>query len=592
MEAITKYDMSSTEGSVSLPPGRTIRLSLREVKELCVDRFPDDEKEDFKEFIQLLERVIRHEVGDLVRDVESSYAMLSPAEHGVRLRKELLQAGKEASIRKYEMRFVRQFCQIMSLSDFSAVSAGEWDMATEDAFVFTLPVDIEWDCYDPDFLSPFLAAYPQFKEHVPSFSNRIMVFRQGSSVVTMKQWMFAQKVEHLVYLIFFSPILSLLTWFARLFIPKRKPQHTPRAPPVQKDAATADKDTQDPLLKVPQPDPNTDHPLTSSSAKQDSQKSLKAEPTPAKKRGFMSGLRGMAKSVGRLPGRGSAKSQATAHVAHHCALMDRQNFRKALPTVWATLTNLHKKVELREPAFKNVAILYRNSLKGEQEAERDPEIKAKPQAVHIKIFHNIPLADLEVVFPFKRVRFKYLDQLICIVSIIGAVYLVVTQLQSGNAPSQMLQGIVGVVVAKAVQTFNTMKTAKFEMEKDMQRTFVHKSKDSDEGALYYLLQSSESQEVKEVLLAYTFCLVYNERNVILRDSGVDIQNLTKAVDAALQERSHEMMNFDVNVAVKKLQHHHLLAETDGNLLFPVPLSEGLSIMRSKLNATLPANKKK
>lgn len=38
-----------------------------------------------------------------------------------------------------------------------------------------------------------------------------------------------------------------------------------------------------------------------------------------------------------------------------------------------------------------------------------------------------------------------------------------------------------------------MQKAKVQMEKEMQRTFVHKSRDNDEGALFYLMESWETR---------------------------------------------------------------------------------------------------
>ena len=110
----------------------------------------------------------------------------------------MVESGKRDEIHTAGLRFIEQFCQIIHSADFSAVSAGEWNLAVRDSFMFTLPVRIQWHCYDRTLLGAFLNQHPRLKAFAPTFADHILIFRQGSSVVSQKRWMFQEKVPQAV----------------------------------------------------------------------------------------------------------------------------------------------------------------------------------------------------------------------------------------------------------------------------------------------------------------------------------------------------------------------------------------------------------
>ena len=67
-----------------------------------------------------------------------------------------------------EQKFVEEFCHLMRLADFSAISRGEWDMANEDAFMFNLPVNVLWKSYDTELLG----AYPSMPHSICTVGHR------------------------------------------------------------------------------------------------------------------------------------------------------------------------------------------------------------------------------------------------------------------------------------------------------------------------------------------------------------------------------------------------------------------------------------
>jgi len=99
-------------------------------------------------------------------------------------------------------------------------------------------------------------------------------------------------------------------------------------------------------------------------------------------------------------------------------IIERKPIRRILPTIFSIFANFFKVIELQEPAFKQLIIVYRRasppsspvssssssspppSGKASSESKRPPS--KKDRAIHIKSFWNIPMADTEVVFPEKK----------------------------------------------------------------------------------------------------------------------------------------------------------------------------------------------
>jgi hypothetical protein len=203
-----------------------------------------------------------------------------------------------------------------------------------------------------------------------------------------------------------------------------------------------------------------------------------------------------------------------------------------------------------------------------------------PQAVHIKLFHDIPLADLEVVFPFKTVTLKYVNLLTSLISIAVGLWLVLTKLREDDGLSAtVLQGVAALVVAKAGAIVNDVRMARITMEREMQRTFVHKSKDNDEGALFYLLERWDELELKQLLLAYAYALALDERGLFGTD-GAHIDDIAAAIEADLAEQLHLRTTFNAEAAMVKLERHRLVTRR-GHYVLPVPLPEAVRLLEER-----------
>ena len=135
----------------------------------------------------------------------------------------------------------------------------------------------------------------------------------------------------------------------------------------------------------------------------------------------------------------AAKSTAAAIRAgdlHSASVnVERRTFARTFPDGKSVLKNLFKKVDLREACFKDVVVLYRKAApaagaaRGEMDLIKpaDPAFLARNMV--IKRFASIPIADLELVFPDKKVYMPPQVLVNMAVTVIGAVIAVITALK-------------------------------------------------------------------------------------------------------------------------------------------------------------------
>ena len=76
----------------------------------------------------------------------------------------------------------------------------------------------------------------------------------------------------------------------------------------------------------------------------------------------------------------------------------------------SVIKNIHKKLELSEPTYKEVIILYRENKMDENEAQF-LNIPSGAGPLRLKSFSNVPMADLEMIFPGVKIQGKFMDYL-------------------------------------------------------------------------------------------------------------------------------------------------------------------------------------
>ncbi|KAI4974174.1 hypothetical protein ZWY2020_047454 [Hordeum vulgare] len=179
---------------------------------------------------------------------------------------------------------------------------------------------------------------------------------------------------------------------------------------------------------------------------------------------------------------------------------------------------------LQEPAFEELIILYSDDSAQSNEKESSEMQMLPPQ---LKIYQKIPIPDLPVVFPHKKLSFRILDTVrLDIATVIGLLaYVVNYKFESlASSPSAFLLDL-AAFTALAILVFRV--TLGYKQTRDryqllVNKTLYEKTLASGFGSVYFLLDASEQQQYKEALLAYAMLLGRNKYQVSSRTSIRDM----------------------------------------------------------------------
>jgi hypothetical protein len=191
-----------------------------------------------------------------------------------------------------------------------------------------------------------------------------------------------------------------------------------------------------------------------------------------------------------------------------------------------------------------------------------------PGSTTIKLFQDVPKADLEMLFPNSEVRMKTIDKLIIgIPAVVSGIVVITTKLgasillivsvisfwlglskQEVRIEPQHLIALglglatLGLFLFKQVNKF---KNRKIKFMKALSDNLYFKNLDNNTGVFHHLIDSAEEEEFKEAILAYYFLLVEH------RD--LTITELDETVERWFESEHNCMINFEIEDALYKLE---------------------------------------
>lgn len=161
---------------------------------------------------------------------------------------------------------------------------------------------------------------------------------------------------------------------------------------------------------------------------------------------------------------------------------------------------------LQEPAFRELVLLYNipKNSNGDTQREEVPNL-------HLKIYGKIPIPDLKVIFPNKKLSFRILDTVrLDIATIIGLLAFLVNYRFDDflSSPSAFL---LDIIATSALIVYITRVGLGYKQTFDryqllVNKTLYEKTLASDFGAVHFLVDASEQQQFKEVILAYALLM--------------------------------------------------------------------------------------
>lgn len=210
----------------------------------------------------------------------------------------------------------------------------------------------------------------------------------------------------------------------------------------------------------------------------------------------------------------------------------------------------------------------------------------EPSSTIVKLFQNVPKADLEMLFPNSEVRMRPIDKVIIGASaIVGGAVVLVTKLgasillltallaywlgwrsESVTMTQQHLISFglgIGVFSGFIFKEWNKFKNRKIKFMKALSDNLYFKNLDNNAGVFHTLIDSAEEEDFKETVLAYTFLLTTKQ--------GLSAAKLDKKIESWFNNKYQCHLDFEISDALGKLQCMELVT-FDGENYHALPLT--------------------
>lgn len=236
-----------------------------------------------------------------------------------------------------------------------------------------------------------------------------------------------------------------------------------------------------------------------------------------------------------------------------------------------------RKKPLHFTNYDRVAVFIRFKDKAYFESKNKLPMGFEPSSTIVKLFQNVPKADLEMLFPNSEVRMRPIDKVIIGSSaLIGGAVVLVTKLGASLlllfALFAFWGGFSDKVVTMTQQHFITLaigigvfgsfvfkewskfKNRKIKFMKALSDNLYFKNLDNNAGVFHTLIDAAEEEDIKEALLAYTFLL--KSKN------GLSAHALDEQIETWFKSKHQCELDFEISDALEKLERMHLVTCTN------------------------------
>lgn len=176
--------------------------------------------------------------------------------------------------------------------------------------------------------------------------------------------------------------------------------------------------------------------------------------------------------------------------------------------------------------------------------------------VYMKLFKDIPRADLEMLFPNTRIQIRLFDKIKLSLmgggGTVGGVMATITKLSATIDPVSAILAV-GGLLAVIWRQISKIFSQRAKYSAILTKNLYFYSLDNNMGALSYLANTAEYEEGKEAILAYFFLLTGGKST---RDE------LDKCIENYIDQQYGIPMDFEIKDGLEKLQKANLLFHKD------------------------------
>lgn len=269
-----------------------------------------------------------------------------------------------------------------------------------------------------------------------------------------------------------------------------------------------------------------------------------------------------------------------------------QSTKKELVSKWLGL--FHSEIEF--VSYDRVAVFIRFK-KSSTPSDTDTDFPG-PGTTVLKLFQNVPKADIEILFPNTHISMRMIDKiLIGVPAVASGIAVLATKMSTTllllfsliafyvgfreeRIPLDQTQLIALFAGFAALggylwKQFNNFKNRKLKYMQTLIQSLYFKNLDNNAGVLYRIANDAEEEECKEALLAY-YALLTSDRP--LSEPELDQQ-----IETWLVKRWHCSVDFEIDNALQKLTRLELVRNVDG-LFSAIPIQEAVTILDKRWDA--------
>lgn len=215
-----------------------------------------------------------------------------------------------------------------------------------------------------------------------------------------------------------------------------------------------------------------------------------------------------------------------------------------------------------------------------------------PGSTIIKLFQNVPKADLEMLFPNSEVRMRTIDKAIIGGSaFVGGTIMLVTKLggslillgalfsywlglsdQEVNLGKTELFGLAaafGVLGGFIFKEWSKFKNRKLKFMKSLTDNLYFKNLDNNAGVFHHVIDAAEEEECKEAILAYHFMLQ--------QQGAISKAALDQSIETWLLDAFNVNIDFEIEDALAKLLRLGIVSQ-ENDMFTARPLKDANDIL--------------
>ncbi len=237
-----------------------------------------------------------------------------------------------------------------------------------------------------------------------------------------------------------------------------------------------------------------------------------------------------------------------------------------------------KRTTVQFDVYERVAIYVRFKDQAYFDQQKRKDLDFVPGSTVLKLFRNVPKADLEILFPNVKIKMRTIDKLLIgIPAAIGGIVVLATKLM---APILLAFGVVlallkikdthptidtkalvaagaglGAAIGYIFKQISSYKNRKIRFLKTLSDQLYFKNLDNNAGVLFHLMSGAEDEELKESILAYYF--------LSISAKPLTAEALDHRIEDWFEKQHGWQLDFDVQDALEKLDRLQLAHETGG-----------------------------